>query len=159
MKTLAIACAALVLNSVNAAEWTTSQETDRMSGKTSERSVLVSDNTAPLLSPYRATHGTLVFSQSNGQLFGAFIVTSGILECSRSCMLEVRADERPMEQFRAVSMAGRHTMAFFVDADPVAAYLSGAKRVMVRASFYGQGRHIFEFSPASDMPLLPKKQP
>jgi hypothetical protein len=130
-------------------QWTYDQTTDEM-GRERYFATVRSTNTVNFEFPYGGEqHATLmlrsnrtdfkdvIFRIERGQFVGCEI---------EQCTLNVRFDQGPIRQFYALGTADHDSRIVFIqDVEDFMAAMRKAKVVHIEATFYQEGRRIFEF--------------
>lgn len=135
-----------------AGKWAYSEEKDQMRGTTSRFASVRSENQVDLKFPYGVVGGTIwVRQQPKDGLDVFFQVDKGQVLCRNysESTIAVKFDDKPVQNFRCTgSSDGSSDTAFIVDGRRALAELRKAKRTIVEAEFFQQGRQQFVFETA-----------
>ena len=133
-------------------KWDYSDSKDEMRGTTTKFASLNSENTVDLQFPYGEVHGQLwIRRRPEDGLNVAFEVEKGQVLCHSFSddYVSIKFDDGPIQRFRCTSSSdGSSETAFLLDEQRALAGLKHAKRTIVEAEFYQQGRQQFVFDTA-----------
>ena len=133
-------------------KWLYSQSRDEMRGTTTKFASIESENEEDLEFPYGKIHGQLwIRRRPEDGLNVAFEVYQGQVLCHSYSdnHVSMKFDNGPIQKFRCTgSSDGSTETAFIENEGRVLAALKRAKRVVVEAEFYQQGRQLFVFDVA-----------
>jgi hypothetical protein len=133
-------------------QWEYSDTHDAMRGTTAKFASVQSDNTVDLDFPYDEVHGQIwIRRRAEDGLNVAFEVTKGQVLCHSFSdgYVSMKFDNGPIQKFRCTgSSDGSSETAFIEDEGRALAALKRAKRTIVEAEFYQQGRQQFVFQTA-----------
>lgn len=132
--------------------WTYSEDRDEMRGTSSRFASVTSENSVDLDFPYGVVSGRIWIRQRpEDGLDVAFQVDKGQVLCStfRNSYVSIKFDDGPIQRFRCTDASdGSSETAFLTDARRALAGLRNARRVIVEAEFFQQGRQQFVFATA-----------
>lgn len=132
-----------------ASKWEYSESKDAMRGTTTKTASLDSENVVDLQFPYGEVHGELwIRRRPQDGLNVAFQVEKGQVLCSgfSDSYISMKFDDGPVQKFRCTdSSDGSSETAFISDESRALAGLKHAKRTIVEAEFFQQGRQQFVF--------------
>lgn len=135
-----------------ASKWEYANTKDEMRGTTAKLASVTSDNVVNLDFPYGEVHGILwVRHRAEDGLNVAFQVENGQVLCNSFSddYVSMKFDNGPVQKFRCTGTSdGSSDTAFIEDESRVLAALKHAKRTVVEAEFYQQGRQQFVFETA-----------
>jgi hypothetical protein len=135
-----------------ASKWEYSNSKDEMRGTTAKLASVTSNNVVDLDFPYGEVHGILwVRHRAEDGLNVAFQVENGQVLCSSFSddYVSMKFDNGPVQKFRCTGTSdGSSDTAFIENQSRVLAALKHAKRTVVEAEFYQQGRQQFVFDTA-----------
>jgi hypothetical protein len=150
--TNAIADAASAASEPTTAKWVYSESKDEMRGTTARFASVQSENTVDLHFPYGEVHGELwIRRRPEDGLNVGFEVEKGQVLCHSFSddYVSMKFDNGPVQKFRCTgSSDGSSETAFIVDEQRALAGLKRAKRTIVEAEFFQQGRQQFVFDTA-----------
>ncbi len=130
-------------------KWSYSTDKDDMRGTTSRFADVLSDNEVDLQFPYGAVHGRItVRKRREDGINVMFSVDKGQLLCSSfsESYVSMKFDDGPIHRYRCTqSTDGTSETAFLNPKSSVLAALKKAKRTVVEAEFFKQGRKQFVF--------------
>ena len=134
-------------------KWEYSESTDEMRGDAAKYATLASNNEVDLDFPYGETNGNLMIRR-NAE-FGLnvmFSVDKGQVLCHSfgDSYLSVKFDDGPIQRFRCADSSDGSTETAFIENE--AKMLSGlkkARKTIVEAEFFQQGRQQFTFDTAN----------
>ena len=133
-------------------KWDYSESKDEMRGTTARTASLQSENTVDLDFPYGEVHGQLwIRRRPEDGLNVAFAVDKGQVLCNSYSddYVSMKFDDGPVQKFRCTgSSDGSSETAFLTDEPRAVAALRRAKRTIVEAEFFQQGRQQFVFDTA-----------
>lgn len=133
-------------------EWRYSESEDQMRDTTSRSASIQSENRVDLEFPYGSVKGTIWIRQNpQDGLDVAFQVDEGQVLCSAftNTSVSIRFDDGPVQRFRCVdSSDGSMETAFITDSRRALAGLRRARRTILEAEFFRQGRKQFVFNTA-----------
>jgi len=131
------------------ANWEYRDNIDRMSGETTKRASLDSDNKTFLRYPYDSAKSTirLIENKEIGTILGISISDGLMGEVKDYGKLRVKFDDE-----LAMSISGKYTKNSFLindnaTRDTFIEKLKNAKKVLIEIHIYNNGNSIFEFSP------------
>lgn len=129
--------------------WQYESGQDAMASKRWHTATVESVNTVNFGFPYSgAQHATLIVRRNpRSGLNVIFTIERGQITCDvYTCPLVIRFDDaKPQAMGAARAEDGSTTVAFLPSESAFVARLSKAKKVLVEASFYQEGSHVFEF--------------
>ncbi|EZP57279.1 hypothetical protein [Sphingomonas sp. RIT328] len=134
-----------------ASKWQYSSDKDEMRGSTSRYATLISNNTVDLDFPYGEQQGTITVRRNSDGLNVMFGVGKGQIMCSSytNTTISVKFDNGPIQKMRCTGASdGSNETAFFTNEGRVLAGLRKAKRTIIEAEFFHQGRQQFVFDTA-----------
>jgi len=140
------------VSSEGGSKWEYSESKDEMRGTTTKTASVTSDNSVDLDFPYGEVHGQLwIRRRPEDGLNVAFEVEKGQVLCHSYSddYISMKFDDGPIQRFRCTgSSDGSTETAFVVDESRALAALKRAKRTIVEAEFFQQGRQQFVFDTA-----------
>jgi hypothetical protein len=135
-----------------ASKWDYSESKDEMRGTTSKTASVTSENTVDLQFPYGDVRGQIwIRRRPEDGLNVAFAVEKGQVLCHSYSddYVSMKFDDGPIQKFRCTgSSDGSTETAFIEDEGRALAGLKRAKRTIVEAEFFQQGRQQFVFDTA-----------
>ena len=135
-----------------ASKWDYSESKDEMRGTTTKLASISSENVVDLEFPYGEVHGQLwIRRRPEDGLNIAFEVDKGQVLCHTFSdgYVSMKFDDGPVQRFRCTgSSDGSSETAFILDESRALAALKRAKRTIVEAEFFQQGRQQFIFETA-----------
>lgn len=138
-----------VADVVPVSRWQYSRQRDEMRDTTSRHAEIESDNSVDLNFPYGSVKGTIwVRQRPEDGLTVAFSVERGQVLCNSftNTSISIKFDDGPIQRFRCVDASdGSTETAFLTDARRALASLKRARRTVVEAEFFQQGRQQFVF--------------
>lgn len=133
-------------------KWAYSEDKDSMRGTTTRYGSIDSENQVDLQFPYGTVRGTLTIRQrAEDGLQVLFSVEKGQVLCNSftNTTVSMKFDDGPIQSFRCTGAAdGSTETAFLQSPQRVLAALKKAKRAIVEAQFFQQGRQQFTFETA-----------
>lgn len=133
-------------------KWEYSESRDEMRETTAKFASITSENVVDLEFPYGEVNGQLwIRRRPEDGLNLAFEVDKGQVLCHSFSddYVSMKFDDGPIQKFRCTgSSDGSSETAFVVDEQRALAALKRAKRTIVEAEFYQQGRQQFVFETA-----------
>lgn len=137
------------------ADWDYSSETDPMTSKKAHFARLISEGSMNFSFPYAGTNYARISVRSDSK-HGTnviFAVQKGQFVCSvGGCNVLVRFDDKPPQTFRAVGPEDYSSTMLFLE--PEKKFISEAlkaKKILIEATYYNEGRNVATFM--SDSPL------
>ena len=134
-------------------KWDYSETKDEMRGESSKYATLVSNNEVDLDFPYGETNGNLMVRRNKESgLNIMFSVDKGQVLCHSfgDSQLSVKFDDGPIQKFRCTdSSDGSTETAFIQNEATMLAGLKKARKTIVEAEFFQQGRQQFIFDTAN----------
>lgn len=129
------------------AGWSQEVRKDPMGREDKYISTSKSTNTRNLGSPYGAVRGTLSIRRQGDSIDILFYVDRGQFLCnSNDCSVTVRFDDKPAVEINAVGPADYSSDVLFISyAERFAKEAIGSKKILIEATFFQSGRHIFYF--------------
>lgn len=135
-----------------ATKWQYSNSRDEMRGTTAKFASINSENSVDLEFPYGEVHGQIwIRRRPEDGLNVAFEVDKGQVLCHSYSddHLSIKFDDGPIQTFSCTgSSDGSSETAFILNESRALAALKRAKRTVVEAEFYQQGRQQFVFDTA-----------
>ena len=135
-----------------ASKWDYSESRDEMRGTTTKFASIQSENSVDLKFPYGDVHGELwIRRRPEDGLNVAFDVEKGQVLCHSYSddYVSMKFDDGPILKFRCSSSSdGSSETAFIDDEGRALSALKKAKRTIIEAEFYQQGRQQFVFDTA-----------
>lgn len=154
--------AAVALCSASAhADWTYTNQVDKMNGSTTQFAFVGSVNSLSLPSPYSGkNHGRITVRSAKANGLAVVVqVEKGQFICGiNSCSVLVRFDEKPPIKFRAVPPADRDSKTLFLE--PEKQFIEAAKKakmIRLQATMFQAGDQILEFASATPLSWPPPK--
>jgi hypothetical protein len=133
-------------------KWSYQEDKDEMRGSTTKYARIQSNNEVDLKFPYGETPGTItVRRNAESGLNIMFSVDDGQILCHNftQSFISVKFDDGPVQKMSCTGTSdGSSETAFFTNEGRVLAGLKKAKRTIVEAEFYQQGRQQFIFDTA-----------
>ena len=134
-------------------KWEYSETRDQMRDTTAKLASITSENIVDLEFPYGEVHGELwIRKRPEDGLNVAFQVDKGQVLChsfSDDDYISIKFDDGPIHRFRCAGTSdGSSETAFLLDESRMLAGLKRAKRTVVEAEFFQQGRQQFVFETA-----------
>lgn len=133
-------------------KWEYSESRDEMRGTSTKLASVTSENVVDLDFPYGEVNGQIwVRHRPEDGLNVAFEVSKGQVLCHSFSddYVSMKFDDGPVQKFRCTgSSDGSSETAFIIDEQRALAALKRAKRTIVEAEFYQQGRQQFVFETA-----------
>lgn len=146
----------------HAANWTYSQNVDKMTGKSKDYAEINSSNSLDLAFPYAGKNtGRLTVRKTPSKTLEViFDIDKGQLLCNsyQGCPLKMRFDEGSPVTFSGNGSADHSPNVIFIqNPSKFVALASKARRIYVQANIYQAGAPILEFNTAAPLKWEPKK--
>lgn len=131
-----------------ASAWQYSEKSDAMRGTVKRSAMAASRNRVDFKFPYDGGSRAFLFleGQPDGRIFVTFVVDKGQFQCERlSGTFSFRIDDGPVERLGCFTSPGSPAQMSLVTPERFAPRLEGASRLIVEASFFGEGARQFTF--------------
>ena len=144
----------LLLASGVHANWSYSEDTDRMTSKSTAHASIRSDNSIRLDFPYKGdNYGQITVRQHLKHGLDVIIsIDKGQILCSSysGCPVEIRFDDKPAMRFSGTGPADNSSDTVFLSNAPrFISEAKKAKRILVSMNIYKSGAPLLEFSTSS----------
>ncbi|MBX3595638.1 hypothetical protein [Sphingomonas sp.] len=133
-------------------KWQYSEDKDEMRGDVARFASIKSENEIDLSFPYGEVYGAItVRHRKQDGLNVMFSVDKGQILCHNftASYISVKFDDRPIQKFSCTGTSdGSSETAFITNAQRFLGQLRGARKTIIEAEFYQQGRQQFIFETA-----------
>lgn len=152
---------ALVCCTAQADNWDYDKSTDKMTGKTTVRAMVISTESLKLDFPYKGDDNFGALTVRQHAMYGldvVFMIGKGQLQCNTmECSIKVKFDDGPPMSFSGTPPEDRSTTQMFLDNPKrFIAAATKAKRILVQPTIYRNGSPVLEFGPLTPLIWPPK---
>ena len=133
---------------VSASSWKSSDDTDEMTGATTQWMCTVSKNSLDFSFPYNGgATGELCIRKENKSLDVYVTINPGQFMCGfEDCVVKLKFDDSPVATFTAIEANdGRSNTLFIRSEQRVLAKLKKSKRLKLQARYFQEGDRVLDF--------------